>query len=682
MEEPEPAMALETLFSRLDANVKGGQHKKSLKTVDEILRLAPDDMDALRAKLVLLIEVSRFDEALALLDNAALAELAPYEKAYCLYRSARFAEGLAALGAVPEERAVAQLQLEAQLNFRMGRYAEAISAYSELFQKHKLATLELRANVLAAYVAGGRAREVPAVMAAMKFSARDSFEIAFNAACALLGAGDAPAAEEQLLLAQRLGREALLEEELSEEQVEAELAPLAVQLGYAAGLQGRRAEALAAYDAVREARTDDEVTAAVAANNWVAERAAEADEAAPRKVFAELSKRLEPLLDKGAEARLAPALEARMSDAQKGALLSNAALLLLASGRTTSARELAAGLTARFPYADAAALVQAAIAVRDGDAQHADDALAAAVAAGGAGALPAGLLRAQLALASGDAARALAALEGAAAGAGLADWPAVLATRVELHERLGDAAGARALVQAALGALQGPAASAGRAAVAGGAAGKGVAWLLERLAQLQLQAGEVDGAFESYQALRAAAPSAPAAAALLGALAKAAVAAGADAAGALRKELPPAPALPSAQVDALEAAAFGSGAMRRRNADAAAVRPEGDGGATREKRKRKRKVRLPKGFDPANPGPPPDPERWLPKWQRSDFKRKKKRGAPAASKELKGSQGAGRVDESLDHTHTDVIDAGASEGGPTRPGPRGVGGNRKKKGRR
>ena len=74
----------------------------------------------------------------------------------------------------------------------------------------QLATPELRANVLAAYVAGGRAREVPAVMAAMKFGPRDSFEIAFNAACALLGAGDAPAAEQQLLLAQRLGAQSKL----------------------------------------------------------------------------------------------------------------------------------------------------------------------------------------------------------------------------------------------------------------------------------------------------------------------------------------------------------------------------------------------------------------------------------------------------------------------------------------
>jgi hypothetical protein len=30
-------------------------------------------------------------------------------------------------------------------------------------------------------------------------------------------------------------------------------------------------------------------------------------------------------------------------------------------------------------------------------------------------------------------------------------------------------------------------------------------------------------------------------------------------------------------------------------------------------------------FDPANPGPPPDPERWLPKWQRSDAKKLRKK---------------------------------------------------------
>jgi hypothetical protein len=40
---------------------------------------------------------------------------------------------------------------------------------------------------------------------------------------------------------------------------------------------------------------------------------------------------------------------------------------------------------------------------------------------------------------------------------------------------------------------------------------------------------------------------------------------------------------------------------------------------------RKRKIKLPKSFDPSNPGQMPDPERWLPKWQRSRFKKMAKK---------------------------------------------------------
>jgi signal recognition particle subunit SRP72 len=57
-------------------------------------------------------------------------------------------------------------------------------------------------------------------------------------------------------------------------------------------------------------------------------------------------------------------------------------------------------------------------------------------------------------------------------------------------------------------------------------------------------------------------------------------------------------------------------------------------------KKRKRKTIYPKGFDPEAPGPLPDPERWLPKWQRSKYKRMaKKKGIY-----LKGAQGDAQVD--------------------------------------
>lgn len=56
--------------------------------------------------------------------------------------------------------------------------------------------------------------------------------------------------------------------------------------------------------------------------------------------------------------------------------------------------------------------------------------------------------------------------------------------------------------------------------------------------------------------------------------------------------------------------------------------------------KRKRKAKMPKNFDPENPGAMPDPERWLPKWQQSKYKKfAKRRGIY-----LKGAQGDAQID--------------------------------------
>ena len=69
----------------------------------------------------------------------------------------------------------------------------------------QVTSLDLRTNVLAAYVSGKRAHEVPAVMEAMKISSKDSFEIGFNTACGLLAAGEYVKAQRELEHAQRLG---------------------------------------------------------------------------------------------------------------------------------------------------------------------------------------------------------------------------------------------------------------------------------------------------------------------------------------------------------------------------------------------------------------------------------------------------------------------------------------------
>ena len=58
------------------------------------------------------------------------------------------------------------------------------------------------------------------------------------------------------------------------------------------------------------------------------------------------------------------------------------------------------------------------------------------------------------------------------------------------------------------------------------------------------------------------------------------------------------------------------------------------------KKRKNKKVRYPKDFDPKAPGPLPDPERWLPKWQRTKFKKlAKKKGIY-----IKGAQGDAQFD--------------------------------------
>lgn len=85
------------------------------------------------------------------------------------------------------------------------------------------------------------------------------------------------------------------------------------------------------------------------------------------------------------------------------------------------------------------------------------------------------------------------------------------------------------------------------------------------------------------------------------------------------------------------------------------------------KKKRERRPRYPIGFNPANLGPPPDPERWLPKRERSSYRPKRKdkrtaqvRGYQGAVVREKQDAGAGTNSSS---SNTKSSQTGSSEGG-------------------
>merc|ERR1712137_468372 len=69
---------------------------------------------------------------------------------------------------------------------------------------------------------------------------------------------------------------------------------------------------------------------------------------------------------------------------------------------------------------------------------------------------------------------------------------------------------------------------------------------------------------------------------------------------------------------------------------------EGKDGAAKAKKKRRRKIRYPNDFNPENPGPMPDTERWLPKRERAEFKKKMRKRDKHL---LRGPQGATGSDD-------------------------------------
>ncbi|KAG1664183.1 hypothetical protein FOA52_011360 [Chlamydomonas sp. UWO 241] len=672
------------------------QHKKVAKIADEILSIDAKDGDAFRCKVVATMQQGQHDAALALIAKSK--EHGPgmaFEKAYCLYRSGKIEEAFAVAGAGEAVQPEACLQLQAQLAHRLNRSSEAVSAYERLAKGHAGAlTLEVKTNIVASYVAAELSSEVPGLMKRLGVTTKDGFELGFNRAVSLSALGEFAKAEHELRLALKLGRETLFEEEMSAEEVAEELAPLTVQLGYVLSRLGRADDALVAYESVLlQGAGGDAVVRCVAQNNCLAESGKIDPGASNKKAVANAAKALDALLDKGLDKgpsgghalRLSAALDTRLSIGQKSALHLNRALLYLLSGRLDPAREAAAAIGKAFGDSPSLTLLKAALLAADGKHAEADALLEAAAGGSSSGASPsaspplqAQLMRSQLALEAGGtgAARALELLTAIREPAEVVFSGAMLSSRYALYTQLGDTAGAEALLDGA------HAHWSSKAAAAGAERDAALGWCLQALVGLKLKLGKVSEAVKCFQALQTSGGGiSSASASVLGRLMRALAVS--DPAGALgmEKQLPAVSGagIRGVDVDALEAGASrGSGGMRkkeggRKRGGDAMDADKGPGGAeVKKKARRKHTPRFPKGYDPALPGggvPPSDPERWLPKWQRSDFKRRKATSAMRkAGDVVKGSQGAGKVDAALDRSNAPPPTKEAAKPAlPTRP---------------
>ncbi|KAK8934122.1 hypothetical protein KSP39_PZI014310 [Platanthera zijinensis] len=610
--KPSPAPAnsqissLEDLFSSLHRYAQNLEYEQAVNVADQVLTVAPGDEDALRCKVVALIKSDAIDKALSVIQaSEGLRDLKFYQ-AYCLYRQNKLLEALDSLN--NQEKTPMALQLESQILYRLGKMDACMHTYEKL-QKFKIDSLDLKTNIVAALISAGRSSEVQAMMDSLKVKSSSSFELAYNTACSLIEKKQYAEAEQQLLSARRIGQEMLMDEDYADDEIETELAPISVQLAYIQQLLGNKKEAIEAYVGIITRNLADASSLAVATNNLISVRGT--------KDVSDSLRKLERFIERADGSKLfklASGLDFKLSQRQKEALWSNRLLLLLQANRNDQAQELVAALPSMFPDSFIPNLLQAAVLVKEKKILKAEEILIQFADKFPEKSKPVLLGRAQIAAAAGH---LQIATESLSMIHDICHMPATVATVVSLKERVSDFPGAASALNSALQWWRDSMVEDNKLNV-----------IMPEAASFMLTHGNEEEAFQLYEELVKNHGSTEAMAGLVKAAARTDLAK----AELYEKRLAELPGLKGINVESLEKT---SGATHVEGGLTAGKKEKFEEVKAKIK-KRKRKPRYPKGFDPANPGPPPDPERWLPKRERSSYrpKRKDKRN------QVRGSQGA------------------------------------------
>lgn len=209
-------------------------HDEVLKAANALLKTSKNNPDALHNRVVALLKLDRFDDALRALDDGGdkLAERCTLEKAYALYKTGKLAEA--------EELAQKQdlrglKHVAAQVAYRAEKFEDAASIYRELGAQP--APIEGEENDLRINSAAvdaqlewqGKGDKVDPSRKKPGREDLEAFETSYNAACGCIARGELSMGNVLLKRARDLC-EAL--DELSDEDKRAEVLPIMVQQAY------------------------------------------------------------------------------------------------------------------------------------------------------------------------------------------------------------------------------------------------------------------------------------------------------------------------------------------------------------------------------------------------------------------------------------------------------------------
>ncbi|NXE74564.1 SRP72 protein, partial [Cochlearius cochlearius] len=348
------AGAAAALWSEVNRCGQNGDFARALKSVNKILQISKDDVTALQCKVVCLIQNGNFKEALGVINThtkVLTSDVIAFEKAYCEYRLNRIENALKTIQSASQQTDKLK-ELYGQVLYRLERYDDCLAAYRDLIRNSQDEYEEERKTNLSAVVAAQSTWEK--VMPEDLGLREATYELCYNSACALIGQGKLNEAMKKLQKAEAFFPFALIFlQDVTEEDIEAELAIIHGQMAYIMQLQGRTEDALQLYNQIIKLKPTDVGLLAVIANNIITINK-------DQNVFD--SKKKVKLTN-------AEGVEHKLSKKQLQAIEFNKALLAMYTNQADQCRKLSASLQSQSPEHLLPVLIQAAQLCRE--KQHA-----------------------------------------------------------------------------------------------------------------------------------------------------------------------------------------------------------------------------------------------------------------------------------------------------------------------
>ncbi|KAN0027859.1 hypothetical protein ACTFIV_009683 [Dictyostelium citrinum] len=432
-------VSLEQLFKELDEYIINSQFKKAIRVCNKILSVDINDSEAFQCKVICLMQLSNFTEAIECFKKPEQIQSMPFEYSYCLYSTAKYQEALTQLEK-QSSKETKSLELEAQIYYKLENYQKTISIYESLLSKPGYSdSVEFITNLCAVYLDAGKFNECQELLNKNKSQQTKTHELAFNSACLSISKNDTKTAETQLKLAKKICTDSLKKDGFSEEEIKEEQTSIDVQLGYVQQICGNLEKSLEQYQNVLEQQIGDSATL-VATNNSISVRSIlQFNESTQPKEYTQAMDSLKSLLTEAESTRL--------NSKQKKVINYNLCLLLVQLKKVSQCEELIKTLKSKYgssattqqvdtSFIEDLDIIQVSLLIKEKKFKDAEK-LLLKNSTNSSSSIKSQLLLAQIYLLdSNNVAKALSVLEKLDSTVSLR--PGIVATKVALYEKSGD----------------------------------------------------------------------------------------------------------------------------------------------------------------------------------------------------------------------------------------------------